>query len=288
MIAVFYLANLIFGFIIILPLRAIIDDFVGYSLVGEELANRFDMDFLFELLVHRESFIPTVSGLIFIVPVVYWLVLLFLSGGAFAIFASAENYSAKLFWGSCGKYFGRYLRLALWSLPMLAILLAVPFLVKGLQWLILGRDPYEYFIYWAGWLRTVLGFAAILTFGIIFDYARIYTVRTDENRMRVSLWQGFRFALGNFKYTFGLAGLLFLAGGLILAIYYPISNSLSTPSIIVVALLFLTQQLYMTVRMMLRLTSYSSQLQIHRSLHEQPAVAYEPPVDPLTVEGAAA
>ncbi len=265
MIAVFYLANLIFGLINILPLRAILDGFVGYRFVGEKLAGRFDMDFLLELIAHEDSFLSAARGMILVIPVLYWIFLLFLSGGAFAVFASNENYSPAMFWGNCARYFGRYLRLALWSLPMLAILLAAPLLTTGLQRLMFGKEPYQYIAYWGGWIRVGLGFIGILIFAIIFDYARIYTVRADERTMRVSLWQGFQFALANFKYTFGLAALLFVIGGLVLAIYNPIANLFAGPTVVVVALMFLTQQFYMIVRMLLRLTLYAGQLNLYQN-----------------------
>ncbi|HEX9653816.1 MAG TPA: hypothetical protein VGA99_08900 [bacterium] len=288
LVSVFYLANLSFGLIIILPLRAIIDDFVGYRLMGADLAGRLDMDFFFEVILHKDSLIDVSLAMVLVVPAAFWLFLLFLSGGAFAILAASEKYSPASFWGNSATYFGRYLRLALWSLPLLAIFMALPFLVTGAVRLLFGKDPYQDISYWGGWLRVVLGFVATLIFGIIFDYSRIHTVRTGEHKMRVSLWHGFRFALGNLKYTFGLAALLFVIGGLILAIYYPIANLLSAPMVLVVTLMFLTQQLYMVVRMVLRLTLYASQLQLHERLSAAPARIAEPPADPFAVEGAVA
>lgn len=287
MIAVFYLANLIFGLIIIVPLRAIIDDFVGYRLMGEKLAGRFDMDFLLELIAHENSFLSAARGMIFVIPLLHWIFLLFLSGGAFAIFASDEKYSAAMFWGNCAKYFGRYLRLALWSLPMLAILLAAPLVTTGLQRLIFGKEPYEYIVYWGGCIWVGLGFIGILIFGIVFDYSRIHTVQSDERTMRVSLWQGFRFAFVNFKYTFGLAALLFVIGGSVLAIYSPIANLFAAPNVAIVILMFLTQQLYMIFRMILRLTLYAGQLDLFRTLAPAPAPVIVPESNHLGMEGAA-
>lgn len=288
MIAVFYLANLIWGLIIILPLRAILGDFVGHRLMGAKLAGRLDMDFLFELLLHNDSFLDVMRGMILFVPVVYWLFVLFLSGGAFAIFAHAEKYSPPIFWGNCGRFFGRFIRLTIWSLPMLAVFFALPFLAKGLQRLFFGSDPYQYITYWGRWLQVGSGFVSFLLFGMVLDYARIHTVLTDERNMRASLWRGVKFAFGNFRHTFGLAALLFVIGGLILAMYNPVANGLAAPSAIIIALMFLVQQLYMISRMALRLTLYASQLQLYRQWSGTPLRVSEPPVDPLAVEGAAA
>ncbi len=265
LILIFYLTNLILGLIVILPLRAIIDEFVGYRLMGAKLADRLDMDFLFELLLHKDSFLDVMRGLILFVPAVYWLFLLFLSGGALAIFAHNEKYSSPIFWGNCGRFFGRFIRLAIWSLPLLAVFFALPLLAKALQRLFFGSDPYQYITYWGRWLQLGLGFVSFLLFGMVLDYARIHTVLTDERNMRTSLWRGFRFAFENFKRTFGFAALLFVIGGSILAIYNPVANLLAAPAVVIVALLFFTQQFYMILRMGLRLTLYAGQIHLYKT-----------------------
>src|SRR5262245_26971000 len=82
MIVVFYLANLFFGLLIMLPLRAIMKDFIGNSTMGATLGGSLDMDFLFEFFKHNSQAISAFSALILIVPISNWLFTLFLSGGA--------------------------------------------------------------------------------------------------------------------------------------------------------------------------------------------------------------
>lgn len=43
---IYYLANLLFGIILMLPFRSVLSSFVGNSLMGEMLVDRLDMDFL--------------------------------------------------------------------------------------------------------------------------------------------------------------------------------------------------------------------------------------------------
>jgi hypothetical protein len=91
MIVVYYLANFLFALVLMLPMYYIINSFVGYSLVGQKLANRMDMDFLMEFLTRPNTGIIAVRGLMLIVPALYWLFGLFLSGGAFFILISKNN-----------------------------------------------------------------------------------------------------------------------------------------------------------------------------------------------------
>jgi len=266
MVLIYYLANLLFGVILMLPFRAMLSQFIGNSLMGEKLAGRLDMDFLFEFIKENPSFFSTYTVLFLLLFTAYWSLSLFLSGGAFSVFTSGEKFSSSLFWGSAIKYFGRFIRLALWSIPVFAILLGVTFLWSGIERLVFGKDPYQYITYWSGWLQMGLRYIALIIYFMILDYARIHAVTTDERRMRLSLWHGTKFALGNFWKTFGLAVLLFLAGIIALIIYNPIADLLSAPYSIVILVLFLWQQVYVVWRMVVRLVLYSSETNLFSNL----------------------
>ena len=266
LIVVFYLANLLFGLVLMLPFRAVLSNFSGNTLMGAKLGGRLDMDFLFDLLTHNQNIVSIITGMMLIVPAVYWLFSLFLSGGAFSVLVKGEKYSAAIFWHGAATYFGRFFRIFLWSLPVLGILFCVQFIETGLERLIFGKVPYQNISYWGGWVKFSLRTLSILLFGLVLDYARIHAVLTDDKRMRVSVWRGIKFAFGNIGRTLGLTFILFLTGAVVLAIYNPISNALVAPNVLVVIALFLLQQTYMMFRMTLRLTLFASQLNLYNKL----------------------
>jgi len=284
MIVIFYAINLLFGLILMLPVRAVLKDFAGHSLTGNMLAGRLNIDFLFDFFKHNNEVGSFFGGLL-IVAAFYWLLGLFLSGGAFSVFLSQQGYSARQFWGDSGKYFGRFFRLVLWGLPVIAVIFCLQFLESGIRRLIFGSDPYENILYWGNWIRFGLRTISLLLIGIILDYARIHLVATDERKTRRSLVHGIRFAFANPGRTFGLALVLFLAGVSVLALYNPVANALAAPNAFVILLLFVVQQIYMIFRMTLRLTTYASEVDLYRNLipQEQP----EPDVSrDLGIEGA--
>lgn len=281
MVLVFYLANLLFGVLLLLPFRAMLIHYLGNSAMGAKLAGPFDMDFLFEFLSNNENVIAMQMGMLMIVPALYWLFGLFLSGGALAVFASQDRYTPSQFWSGAATYFGKFVRLALYSVPVLAILWGVQYLELGVQRLVWGKDAYQSVSYWGGWTRIGITSLCMILFGAIFDYARIHVVLNDENKMRVSIWEGVKFTLRNFFSTFGLALTMFLAGALLLVLYNPLADSFSAANGLIIFLLFLVQQAYMFGRMALKLALYAGEVYLYQQCAAATQVDSAPEPDGL-------
>ena len=266
MVIVFYLINFLFALIMMLPLRSTINSYIGHSLMGAELGGRINMDFVFELLFGEGNFISSAFLLLLVVSGLYWLCNLFLSGGAFEVLVKGEKYSPQLFWGGAARYLGRFIRLFLWSIPVLIVLFCLQFIVTGFEKLIWGDDPYQSVTYWLHWLKLIIRYFGIILYLLVFDYARIITVIQDERKTRKSLLRGIGFAFKNFGRTFCFALILFVLGAIILIIYNPLADLLAAPNVLIVLFLFLFQQVYMFARMMLRVTSFAGQLTLYKKL----------------------
>ena len=283
LVLVLYLASAILGLLIALPVRAVLLDFAGRSLEGAALVNGVGTGFFFELLLHNEAGLVGLRAPALFASAAYLLLSLFLSGGALAVLASGEGYRATDFWGGAAKFFGRFLRLALWSSLLLAALYLLPLTARGLQRIFFGSDPYEYVSYWGWWVRAGLLVTALFFFRICFDYARIHAVVTDERRMRVSLWRGLRFALRNPLPAVGLALLVALVGGVTLFIYQPLSSAVDGSTVAAVAAAVVAQQAYIVWRVVLRLTRYGSQITLFRELASDPTeIPASEPAAPAT------
>lgn len=284
---VFYLANFFFGLILLLPMRAMLAHYLGDSAMNEKLAGNLDMDFLFEFLFNNENVVATQMGLLMIVPALYWLFGLFLSGGAFSVFASEERYTPSQFWSGAATYFGRFFRLALYGVPVLAVLFCVQYLELGVQRIAWGKDAYQNVTYWGAWTRLGITSLCMMLFGAIFDYARIHVVMHGERKMRVSIWRGVKFTFGNFLVAFGLAFGGFLAGAVLLALYNPLANSFSAANGLIIFLLFLVQQAYIFCRMALKLTLYAGATHFYQQRAAASAQMTTVPESNLDLEGLA-
>lgn len=274
---IFYLLNLLMGVVLMLPFRATLNHHIGNSLAGEKLGGTIDMDLLLEFLLKNGALGGVIIGVGLAVLGVYALANLFLSGGAYGNFVSGEIYNTSQFWGNAGKYFGRFLRLFLWGVPILIILFSLQFLVTGVQKIFWGSDPYEYVPYWGKWLKLGLRAFALFMFFLIYDYSRIYTVKFDERNMKKAILAGFRFTWKNLRRTVTLAFTFSLLGIIALLIYNPVADLLSAPNAAIIILLFLWQQSFILFRMMLRLGLYSAQVHLYNEL-SGPVATAEPAV----------
>lgn len=269
MIVLYYLVNLFFSIILMLPFRSALDKFTGNSLIGEKLAGGLDMDFLFEFLKHGGASLSSLSGLIIFVPVFYWLIQLFLSGGALSIFAGNQEFSSQNFWGGCARYFSRFIKILLWCLPVFAVLFCLQFIWDVLERIIYGKDPYENVIYWGAWIKLGLRYVSILLIGLVFDYARIYAVMMNESKTPISVILAIKFTFLNLHKTFTLIFIIFIAGIIGLVAYNLLANLLHSPNTIVILLLFLAQQFYIFGKMILKLTAYSSQIFLYKTVTQR-------------------
>jgi len=268
---VLYLASLLAGIFLALPLRSVIRQFAGHTLMGSELVEGTTADFLAELVVANRALVPGLVILVVFGAVSWCLLSLFLSGGTLAILIEEKGYRASAFWRGAGAFFGRFLRLALWSVLLLAALSLLPLGARWAQSLIFGPDPYQYFTFWGAWIRIGVDVLALFFFRIVFDYARIHAVMTNEKKMRRSLWQGVRFVTGNPIQTVGLATTIPLLGVAALVIYIPLSGGLdgSTTALVVSAIVL--QQLYVWWRVALRVVRYGSQIALYQGVSDSRA-----------------
>ena len=264
MLALFYVVNLFFGVIVMIPFRSLLMSFAGQSLAGKSLADHFDLEFLYEFMNNAHGAVPAMMSLFLVAGIAYWLTGLFLSGGAYGIYISGGHFTGQRFWTYAGQYFGRFCRLFMWSLPVFVIFYALQFVETGIVRMIFGKDPYQYIVFWGNALRTALGYIGILLYYLVLDYARIYLVRTGETKSRKALWHGLKFMASHLASTFSLSLVIYLLGVAALLIYYPLGIVLHVPNTLIAILLLAVQQCYILLRMFLRLSLYAAQTALHK------------------------
>lgn len=267
LLGIFYLNILFFGFIAMLPFRALLIGFVDDSMMGEKLAGNFDMDFMFEFLKNTPALSPLIVLTIIGVFSLYWLASIILSGGAFSLFFSGEKYSSANFWANTGAYAGRFIRLTIINLIALVILVGTSagtiLMLKSL----LTDDPSGALTYWVKWLRIGVQQVALMTAFMIFDYSRIYTVANDEKSMMRAFFRGLGFTLRNYRRTFTLAFVFTIILETIgLFIYNPVSDAFAQPGWVILIMLFAWMQIYLLLQMVLKLALFAGEVDLYKEL----------------------
>ena len=263
---VYYLSGLVFAAVVALPATSIVSNFAGQTLTAERLSGFMDINFIIELFHYHGSALGAILPLLIMTAFLFWLLMLFFSGGALKLMAGDHPYRPREFWDACGRYFGRFLRLLLWSLPLLALFFLLPALANLVEKLFWGKDPGDNITYWSGIAKMGLRYLALMLWALFFDYARILAVQKNEKRTRRLAIAALQFTSRNLGRIFALALLLALISLLGLVIYNPVADLLHAPSTGIIALLFLWQQLYMFFRAGVRLLTHGSQMKLSQRL----------------------
>jgi len=259
LILLFYLLNLGSALIVALPFRSVLGTVAGHSFTGGAFASGFDAEVILELMSRNTVVGPVFQTLIAFAAAVYGIGILFFSGGVFGLYLRNDRFDAGEFWNDAGRMFPRYLRLFLLSLPVLVICYCIQFLETAFVRIVYGPDPYQTVLYWGVWIRTGLGYLGLLIYAVIFDYARIFAIDSDERNMRRALGNGIRFVFRHFLPVIGIALPVFLAGLLLLILYNLVTGGFPSPSTAGLIVLICLQQAYIAGRVKLRLILYAVQ-----------------------------
>ncbi len=292
-----YISLILLALPLTVAMRDILSDSIGGSLVERNLRAGFDLDWYGEFAAKHaglaRSFGPGVVGVLPILDnverlvdgqffrvdgsvlgagVLFLLVWAFFEGGIIRRYSQPEAaFTRSVFFGDSARYFCRFVRL---------LVLSVAIYWGGAQWLAgklfrwmeeATRDVTveKTVIYY-----TVLIYAAILAIlfiaGIALDYAKIALVTEDRRSAILALVRGLRFALSNPAKCLGLYLGLLLVGCLWLAAYGAIAPGPGQSRMLTVIVAFVSGQLFLIGRLILKLWFLSGQTLLYESSTRTP------------------
>jgi len=261
-----FLFNLIVALLLTIPFRNILGESVGYSLAGKEIASEWNMKYLIDFFITKQTSLAASYplALIFGVGIIYLLLNTFFAGGAIGLFHHEQRFTLESFFREGGRWFWRFLRLLLISLVFVGVIFLINSLLKGIANAALRESANEPLIFWMKILRyAIMGFL-LLFINMVFDYAKIATVVSDGRRMLRTAFRGFGFVFSHLGRTLGLYYLLILLGAILLSLYLSVSYWVLSASVVI--LVFLWQQLYSVARVWVRLLFFSSQMALYKTV----------------------
>jgi len=267
-------------------------DSMGHSLVADNMRQGFDMAWFGEFAESarglESSFDPglTGAGAVFQnldgwvtgamfranpaalgLAALWALLWLFLLGGVLARYDRVdETFGPTRFVREGGRYFFRFLRLALLSAPLYGL---VYILFRTLyEWLAeFTRDVTEEgtVLFYSLCVVALIAFLLVLIH-LCFAYAKIATV-VDERRSAVlAALRGLGFVLRYPARTLGLFLLMMLVAASVTALYAVVAPGAGQTTPSAVALAFLVGQVYLFARLIVQLSLLGGQLALYREV----------------------
>lgn len=262
----FYLINLTLAALIAVPVWTMIEQFAGSSSPAENSIGGPNWNLIFEFIVHNSGRLASLKWMVIAVPFVFILGISFLSAGTISTISFSARFEYAVFISQATRYFGRFLKLTLLSVPLMPLLFSSVFLADLVQRLAFGSDPFENVTYWFGWARLGLGFLALALYGMILDYARIDVIIKGEKRVHKSLLRSLGFVFTHLSKTLGLCFILALCSATLFAFYLLGSHVMATLHWWILAALFVYQQAYIVARNAIKVVTYASEIRLYREL----------------------
>ncbi|HDT13136.1 MAG TPA: hypothetical protein ENO03_02140 [Candidatus Aminicenantes bacterium] len=298
MLLLLWLFNVLFASVIYVQFSGYLRDVFGASGAAANFLKSLDFNIIIEMLTFEGAGLSAIASLAMFLALVYGIFSLFISGGILhTLFkrrgggrGNTENTRIRLapvFFQGGGKFFGRFIRLFLWSLALwagAAIVMMVPVMALGA---VSRNGTNESLMFNLGLATAAFGLFLIFLIMMIVDYARIRLVVEDSRGALKSLLRSVGFIFRRFGKTLALYYLFLLTGAAVIALYCVISSGIKTYSIVPILIAFLFGQIFIFARGWLKVGLQAGQLDFFLSA-APPAPASEPaPVsEPVTGETA--
>lgn len=280
LVMLFYAANLLLAAAVAAPMHQVIREHAGAGKVSEDLARGFSVAWLAEFRIVHTSFLETFASGIVYASVLFLLLNTVLSAGAFEVFFRGAGAGMHAFGRGTGRYFFRFLRLAL----IASLLYFVVFSLlqdRATAWL---DEAFRYSTterghYLLDWLRIVLLLAGLFTVNAIVDYAKASLVVRDDASVLGALGEAAGFVFGRYLRVMAIYLALALAAALLVLVYAVFARYFPQSNVLTVLLWFLVAQVLLFGRWALRLAHWAAATKYF--LAHQPAPVPAPLEQPV-------
>jgi hypothetical protein len=257
-----WLFNALFAAVAYALFSAVFASALGRSGLAADLMKKADMNVLFEVLTTSGRPLGVMLAVLLALILIYFLVSIFVHGGILRglVESSEDKRSGRVFFAGGSVYYGRFLRLTVYSLllwvPALLFFSAVNVLIRAVT----KDSTNEPLTFTLSIFRIVLALFMIFLVKMIMDYARIGIAVEDTHQVFRVLLGSFRFVFRRPVRTLGLYYLLGIAGWVMFAAWRFLLAGLPMTTAGAVWAGFLLTQLFIAARGWLRIAYQAAQL----------------------------
>ena len=255
-----WLINFIFSILMITPIYFLLQKDFSRSLMGDRIAQGFDLLWFGDIVYKYKDFYPAFLGWILIPSIFFLLLFIFLNGGILGRVAAQEGkVNLEKFLADCGKYFFRFFRVFLISLVAYFVLFSLILRAVSALFKIWTKNAStEWVLIFSSNLKFLV---MILLFSIVrmfFDYVRVRLVAEGSKKKIRATVLTFHFIGKRFLKVWSLYLLVALITIILGIVCLAIWQYLPQIGILIV-ILFILQQVYIISRMWTRVLFFSTE-----------------------------
>jgi len=257
--------NLLFALSAVLPLYAFVQSNFGHSLVTDNMLEKFSLYWLSDIVLMLKDYQPLVWWPMIIAGLLFLLLQIYFNGAVLGSLNSwLEEDSLSGFFGSGGRFFGKFFRLFLLTLPLYLIaLLVLPALIDIIFSAYVDNAVNEWPGYYVFFLKIFFMVIVFTWVNMLADYAKIVLVQDEKIGVFKALSEAARFLIKRFFVAWGLYWLLVVFFLLISVIYMETENLIRADSVLLILGVFILQQLYILSRFWVKVQFYSDQMEFY-------------------------
>jgi len=266
LLVILYVANLAFAVVVAAPFLLLVQNELGHSFLGSNV-RPVDITWLGEAVLKYQAALPALLGGLAAAAVLYFVLHIFLNGGIVGRLLDREGRTTLApFFGDCGLYFWRFVRLFLVSLVFLVLSFAVVLRLLSALFAAASEGAVT------GWLPLILSnlhlVATLLLLSVVrmvIDYARIAVVADGERKVFRALRHALKFLGKRFFRAWAIylvLAVLSLAG---MVLFHVVFNRLGAPGVRWVVAGLVWMQIYVLFRIWVRTLFVAAQAEYYRA-----------------------
>ena len=256
-----YSVTLLLALVIAIPFHSVLIAQAGNTMALSSLVKHFDYtsytDFMRQSGKAIRPFLLTAVWMGFF----FLLFTIFFTGGVLTILTEENKFTVKDFLTGCGKYFMRFLRLAVYIIIIISVIEGLLIFVIGVilaaAYTTVQSEASLFYIFLVG---TIIGLLFLTLFLTISDYAKVILFREDSKKVLKSMWTSTKFVLRHFFGAFLLYLLLLIAPVVFFILYFLLDESIGMISGFTIFIMFLIQQVLIWLRTWVKIWFLGSEL----------------------------
>lgn len=261
MVMILWLVNFLFAALTYFLFSAAFGSVLGSSLLIRDLIKKMDMNVFIEFLTSSGVVLGEIMTAGVVLAFLYALASIFLNGGILHVlfYRSAGESLAKAFFAGSGAFFGRFFRLAIYSILLWLPALAGFLIVDGLLGVLTKNPVHEQLGFYLTLVRIAIALFLAYLVKMILDYARIGIVAKDTRKVFRELLGSVKFVLSRPMKTLILYYGLGLTGWAVFLVYRAMAGSFAQESWGGIFLGFFLAQLFIASRGWLKIAYFAAQ-----------------------------